>query len=222
MMKQWRFLAMLIEISLTNRCTYSCKYCKPLNGRETEHFIDMHKLIKWLDAFTVDKDEVIIRLEGDGEPTCHDKLFDFCQYFSKRRLSIEIYTNCSKDLTYYIDLLKFENVSLVISWHQLANDIFNKQCLIKVKRLKQYAPDRISISIVDDGSEHIKMIKQICQQICKVQLYDMVTVDNADIYEQLNISNAKYIYIDETGKIYLNYRYSFLQQSYVDDIAKAV
>ena len=69
---------MLIEISLTNKCTYSCKYCKPLNGRETVYFIDMHKLIKWLDAFIAGKDEVVIRLEGDGEPTCHDQLFDFC------------------------------------------------------------------------------------------------------------------------------------------------
>nr|DAF73076.1 MAG TPA: putative 7-cyano-7-deazaguanosine (preQ0) biosynthesis protein QueE, clostridial [Caudoviricetes sp.] len=70
-----------------------------------------------------------------GEPTLHPKMVDFCKkILSLKKTSVEILTNFSQPLDYYLDLLE-RGMKIAATWHGKANDKANLEYAKKMLRV---------------------------------------------------------------------------------------
>lgn len=107
---------MHIVAYIVDDCNYNCSYC--YNKRPRNHEKLNLNLLSTLIESCIDKFEcVYVELIG-GEPTLHPQLADFCHKFSNlKNILILIYSNGSQRIELLADLLKHQNVHLVLTLH---------------------------------------------------------------------------------------------------------
>lgn len=112
---------------ICDRCNYNCWYCYNARPR-TQQLLDLGRLSLFTKhAIAQTGKKVRLSLIG-GETSLHPGLLDFCKemHAVKEVIDIEIYTNLSKSLSYYLQLLDF-GVEVNATWHTVEgkpNDSF--------------------------------------------------------------------------------------------------
>lgn len=105
-----------IIANIIDICNYSCDYCCNTFKRCGQQ-LDINALSSFIQNI-INKTTYYINLTlVGGEPTLHPELINFCCKISAfNKIHIEILTNLSNSLDYYINLLK-TGIKISASWH---------------------------------------------------------------------------------------------------------
>lgn len=109
-MKHIKPLNDLAEVNwkINRYCNYACSYCSPNQHllSDTPKDFDFYK--KQFDTIykVMDGQKFKVSLDG-GEPTQIPDLIDLCKYIHSHKVELNISTNGSKPLEYYMELFKY-------------------------------------------------------------------------------------------------------------------
>lgn len=175
-MKNYKFY-----INFSTFCNYNCFYCRNKNFIKKQN-IDIQLLLNYINKYKINN--IQIYLKGDGEPTLHPRLLEFCKKIQKyNNVNITILTNLSQSIDYYLQFSSFKNLKFIISWHSNVYDKYNKNFIKKIKILKNkliinetrivFEPKNTSTSI---------LIFNICQNF--VNNLQLMLLDPINIYSK--------------------------------------
>ena len=146
---------------IADQCNFACPYCYNKKPR-TRKLADLDLLWKFVeDMHAKTQRKMTVSLIG-GEPTLHPKMVDFCKkILSLKKTSVEVLTNFSQSLDYYLDLLEL-GVKIAATWHGKANDKANLEYAKKMLHvpMKYFENDQVEIRIMfeNDNWDNAEMI----------------------------------------------------------------
>lgn len=116
-------------------CNYNCDFCYNIKPR-TKTILDLDRLMAFIQQIHEKTHKKIFLEILGGEPTLHPGLLDFCNKLNRQHKYVKTYvfTNFSKDIEYYLNLLK-NNIALSITWHSKHNDITGQSFIKKAKHI---------------------------------------------------------------------------------------
>lgn len=114
-----------IFVSFCTVCNFSCTYCY---AKDIKHqYININQLYSFLIQYHNKYNKNIDLLLVGGEPTLHSDIIEFCKLCSQLDyMQVYIHSNFSADLSIYKDILKYNNVKFILSWHSQNIDFCNK------------------------------------------------------------------------------------------------
>lgn len=172
---------------VADRCNFTCPYCynrmpRHQNNADLDLFYkyvaDIHKKLPTR--------ELNVSLIG-GEPTLHPNLLDFCDKLQKLdRVCIEVLTNFTKPLEYYINLLK-NNIKIAASWHRAPNDMLNWDYVEKMKKIpyKYFTNDQVEVRIMmenDNWENSRKVFNELYPPFKKYVEISLLSNNNGSPY----------------------------------------
>lgn len=130
---------------IIDSCNYNCQYCYNKKPR-TNKCLDLNILEQFLvDIYKKTNKNIDLTLIG-GEPTLHQKLFEFCKKMQiYKYVSIKLFTNLSQPVNYYMPFLQFNRFSIFASWHGILN---NKQNLDFINKAIQLNSDKLTYYVM--------------------------------------------------------------------------
>ena len=149
----------LITVMLTNYCNYNCYYCiEDIPNKTIHKNLDIFQFIDFVQRIykQFPNKELHLELYG-GEPTLHSKLLKLIDMLSTipSMTYIDLYTNFSKDIEYYKQILNYNstllNVVLDISYHR-TQGVKPDQFLQKVFQLNDNLKEHLLINIMYEPS----------------------------------------------------------------------
>lgn len=216
------FQPVIISVCLTTQCNYNCQYCISTQIQQ-KTYIDINKLLYFIDCLQKRINILQINIEGDGEPTLHPQFFDFCQQLKLRNIKAILHTNFSQPILFYQKCIKLENIQLVLTWHSTDNNKFNKQFFLKLNQcIKEklcinlikiaFEPSNVKASLFAYKVCNSTFAKQLllCQPLSQYSDNELLIYKNTiDMYNSMKLQekscNKELCYIDSTNNIYKCY-----------------
>lgn len=178
-------------VYIIDSCNYNCEYCYNDFPR-TNIKLDLDKLYNFIKTVLIDiykKDYIWLELIG-GEPSLHPDLMNFCKKISKLdNIYTTIYTNFSKDVNFYANLLEIDSrISLILSWHS-ANKTFKE----KISLLpRQYIQNNITVSVIYEHKnidKALDVFDYVSSKFNDIKALSFPLIENNKRYCTLNYSN---------------------------------
>lgn len=210
-----------ISVCLTTQCNYTCRYCISTKIRQ-KTFIDINKLLYFIDQLQKRVKHLQISIEGDGEPTIHPQFLNLCKSLKERKINVIVHTNFSQSIDFYKKCILLKNIYLVLTWHSIEENKFNKQFFLKLIQFiaeKNYInsvqimlePFNITASLFaykicnNTFAKHL----QICDPISlysydEIKTYSDIINNNIKQHKEKSC-NTEICYIDSTNYIYRCY-----------------
>lgn len=211
-----------VLLFIADQCNFACPYCYNRQPR-TKTLADLNLLWKFVDDMhTKTQRKMTVSLIG-GEPTLHPKMVDFCKkILSMKKTSVEVLTNFSQPLDYYLDLLE-HGVKIAATWHGKANDKANLEYAKKMLRvpMKYFQNDQVEIRIMfendnwDNAEVIFKQMYPLFKQWIEISL---VMGNDGKPYEYTIAQHRRY---EEILKK-LKYSRDFFTVKYEDGTEKQV
>ena len=119
-----------IIVYLIDGCNYNCGYCYNKLPR-TNEILDRNVLVDFIrDVRAQETKKIVISFVG-GEPSLYPGLRELCQQLKEiNDVSLFMVTNCSLRVDFY-ETLMMNGVNLILSWHGVPEDRFNKSFVEK-------------------------------------------------------------------------------------------
>ena len=229
-------------INFSTFCNYTCFYCRNKDFIKHKN-INIKILLDYFNKFINIKNinNIQIYLEGDGEPTLHPDLLEFCEKIQKynKNIIIIILTNLSQSINYYLQFSSFKNLKFIISWHSNIYDKYNKNFIKKIKFLKnKLVIEEIRIVFEPKNTYTSVLIFNICQNLFKnlnlmllnpINIYSkneiqqylkILKIKKLDKIDIINNINNRYLtyFIDVTGDVYKSYDDYFYKNKILNNI----
>lgn len=129
---------------VSDKCNYNCEYCYNKFPRSNKD-LDLEKLYDFVVSCTKQKSFILLDLIG-GETTLHPKLYDFCKKVvdNIKNIQITIYSNFSKDISFYKRFLNI-GVNFILSWHSQCN---TDEFICKLNEFNEEDRNKITIAVM--------------------------------------------------------------------------
>lgn len=159
-----------LELELSHRCNYSCKYCYANAGEGLEHEMCLQELRDVVDqAFLLGVDTIIVI--GGGEPLIYPQLKEIVSYIAQKGIHIVVFTNgAALDLEMAAFLYRY-NVFPVIKVNGIRPKTINWLCGTKTAYANHL---RAMASLQKAGYFTCKNDVGISTVICKQNYDEMI------------------------------------------------
>ena len=203
-----------IFVNIINICNYKCKYCYNINNINNIK-LNLTKLLQFLIILNNKTKKNIQLLFLGGEPTLHPDLLDFVKKIQNYIfIHLYIHSNLSATTEFYFNLLKYQRVNFIFSWHSS-----NKNFYIKAKNIKNTINTnkfKKQIFVVMYEHDNINIANLIYKMLIDINatvelcLIDVIVRrNNPYIYNQNQINNALMLNNREEKNIILYYKNNF-------------
>lgn len=138
-----------VEINMLNFCNYLCWYCgRTSNSTNIHKYIDINIIIELLSQINQNYNITYVSICGNSEPMLHPNIYQLVSKLQNIvKSKIEIVSNLSLDLDLYIKLCKLNNVILLLSYHNINNNI-NNDFIKKISILFKQFPNKILCTLM--------------------------------------------------------------------------
>lgn len=173
-------------------CNYNCEYC--YNKRPyTKKMLDLNVLYEYIFYIQNKFPTKYIQLELiGGEPTLHPDLLNFCKKIKHfKNFKLKIFTNLSKDIDVYSQILQNQNAILIASWHSLPYDSKNSNFCNKIIQLTKNFKSQIEVRIMYEKNNSENAI-DVANQLVKHSQYDIF--DLSLVFDPKDKDNQLYSY----------------------------
>ena len=157
-----------LNVTLTDRCNYSCTFCMPRKEREAKKPKDLKfsTYTQALDFFRSMQPKLVQSLScgGSGEAVIHPQFNDILRYSGKREIGTYITTNGSRTDEEFVELMAkhasvvvfsihgitenaFQNIQRPLGGHRL-EDVINTISRIRQKSIKTGREDKLSLRVL--------------------------------------------------------------------------
>lgn len=209
MMKESIENSIIVLANAIDDCNLCCRYCYNLKPY-THKALDLSRLfslIRYIASAT--SNNITLNIEG-GEPTLHPQLLSFCnQLQSICNCNAFVYTNLTKDIDYYRQLLSNNNVNIIATCHGCNKDFYNKAKDLYIEHkqkieLKVMYEDNATTQSVDMFTQ----LKQLNTKVDLIYVFDVngykarYTQDEIDRYKQLVEDEDKQYVFSIGDKLY--------------------
>ena len=205
-----------------DQCNFSCWYCYNRQPR-TFNRLDLNQLYQFINTLSM-KHNITLTIIG-GEPTLHPDLYDFCKKIvcNKSIKFINIFSNFSQNILYYIELLNLsDTVNITFSYHSQYSLQFIKKFLMLIKYNVNL--NQIYLSIVIEANQNFQSIManmNLFMQYIPIMNIDMISLELKDKNYCYNNQQIKIIY-DQIHKFkFRKQQYSLIQNDNTEYIACA-
>lgn len=202
--QQYKDNTLVIMCYIIDICNFRCKYCCN-NFPRQNNYIDIFKLLSYIDNchYTFNRN-INITLLG-GEPTLHPKILELCKELSKRQyVNFTVLSNLSSDISLYKNILEL-NGNMLFSWHSE-----NKNFIQKLDTLLNTSADYrkqifVALMLESIAYDEVKLIAKkltdmeiifsltyICKPYTHNTNYDYTyTAEQLDYYYSINDLQSK-------------------------------
>lgn len=203
---------------IVDRCNFNCSYCYNRKPRKST-LADLDGFFRFIEDIRrqqpLDK-KINVSLIG-GEPTLHPGALDFCnQLLALDNVSVELLTNFTQPIEYYLSLLE-KGVCLAASWHSQTNDKLNWPYVEKMKQIpmKFFDNEQVEVRIMmenDNWENSRKVFFELYPMFKKHIEISLLTRDDGTPYQY---SQSQ---LDEYEKLIVltKYKRDFFTVEYAD------
>lgn len=213
-----------ILVYIADKCNFNCSYCYNRKPRKSTlaDLDGFFKFIQDLRRKQPSSRRVNVSLIG-GEPTLHPDALSFCdRLLALDNVTVEVLTNFSQPLDYYLELLA-KGVCLAASWHSQMDDKLNWDYVEKMKKIpmKYFASQQVEVRIMmenDNWENSRKVFFELYPLYKKYIEISLLTRDDGTPYEYTQKQ------LDEYEKLIIltKYKRDFFTVEYSDGTQKQV
>ncbi len=146
LVKRTNYDNMQILAYITDICNYNCWYCYNEKAIHKQN-LNLKALYDYIVFLKTQVNKHIdIELIG-GEPSCHENIVQFCKDVYQNNLgTVFIYTNFSKHLDFYMQLVQY-NVKFDITYHHTQNNKLNESVIQNILNIDEKAIRGITVML---------------------------------------------------------------------------